>query len=127
MFAGEDYRAKLKGNAIFLHAGCRRDVLETTHGRVHDQLLAVRGALSANGKTSTTCKVLARKGRERSWLIQDDGGTLYRDGSFRGFEAGGLFIKTDALNPADQIESYYACPEAADVPGKCLRGGRRQF
>ena len=66
-------------------------------------------ALSANGKTSTTCKVLARKGRERSWLIQDDGGTLYRDGRFRGFEAGGLFIKTDCLNPGDQIEAYYAC------------------
>ena len=66
-------------------------------------------ALSANGKTSTTCKVLARKGRERSWLIQDDGGTLSRDGTFRGFEAGGVFIKTDALNPGEQIESYYAC------------------
>ncbi len=65
--------------------------------------------MSGNGKTSTTCKVLARKGRERSWLIQDDGGTLYRDGQFRGFEAGGLFIKTDCLNPGDQLEAYYAC------------------
>ena len=50
-----------------------------------------------------------RKGRERSWLIQDDGGTLYRDGTFRGFESGGLFVKTDALSPADQIEAYYGC------------------
>jgi phosphoenolpyruvate carboxykinase (ATP) len=65
-------------------------------------------ALSANGKTSTTCKVLARKGHGRSWLVQDDGGILTRDGRFLGFEAGGLFVKTDGLNPADQIEAYYA-------------------
>jgi len=32
-----------------------------------------------------------------------------RDGRFRGFEAGGLFVKTDCLNPGDQIEAYYAC------------------
>jgi phosphoenolpyruvate carboxykinase (ATP) len=53
--------------------------------------------------------VLARKGHERSWLIQDDGGTLTRNGQFRGFESGGLFIKTDCLNPGEQIEAYYAC------------------
>jgi phosphoenolpyruvate carboxykinase (ATP) len=108
VFAGEDWRAKQKGNAIFLHAGCRRDTLESSHGEyLTSSSLFV--ALSANGKTSTTCKVLARKGRERSWLIQDDGGTLCRDGSFRGFEPGGLFIKTDAINPGEQIEAYYAC------------------
>ena len=108
VFAGENYRAKLKGDAIFLHAGCRKDTLENRHGAyVTSYSLFV--ALSANGKTSTTCKVLARKGHERSWLIQDDGGTLYRDGRFRGFEAGGLFIKTDCLNPGEQREAYYAC------------------
>ena len=108
VFAGEDYRAKLKGDAIFLHAGCRKDTLESRRGDyVTNYSLFV--ALSGNGKTSTTCKVLARKGRERSWLIQDDGGTLYRDGRFRGFEGGGLFIKTDCLNPGDQLEAYYAC------------------
>ncbi len=102
VFAGENYRAKLKGDAIFLHAGCRKDTLENRHGAyVTSYSLFV--ALSANGKTSTTCKVLARKGHERSWLIQDDGGTLCRDGRFRGFEAGGLFIKTDCLNPGEQI------------------------
>ncbi len=108
VFAGEDYRAKLKGDAIFLHAGCRKDTLENRHG-VYVTNYSLFVALSANGKTSTTCKVLARKGRERSWLIQDDGGTLHRDGQFRGFEAGGLFVKTDCLNPGDQIEAYYAC------------------
>lgn len=106
VFTGEDYRAKLRSDALFLHAGCRKDTLESAHG---DYLTSYSlfVALSANGKTSTTCKVLARKGHERSWLIQDDGGILYRDGKFRGFEAGGLFVKTDGLNPDDQIEAYY--------------------
>jgi len=106
VFAGEDYRVKLSGNALFLHAGCRKDTLEAAHGPfLTNYSLFV--ALSANGKTSTTCKVLARKGHERSWLIQDDGGILYRDGSFRGFEAGALFVKTERLSPRDQIEAYY--------------------
>ena len=108
VFAGEDYRAKLHGDALFLHAGCRKDSLENRHGTyVTSYSLFV--ALSANGKTSTTCRVLARKGHERSWLIQDDGGTLYRDGRFCGFEAGGLFVKTDCINPGEQREAYYAC------------------
>lgn len=108
VFAGEDWRVKQKGDAIFLHVGCRRDTLETPHGG-YRTVCSLYAALSANGKTSSTCKVLARKGRERSWLIQDDGGALHRDGSFRGFEPGGIFIKTDGLNPGDQLEAYYAC------------------
>ena len=61
VFAGEDYRAKLNGNAIFLHAGCRKDTLENRHGAyVTSYSLFV--ALSANGKTSTTCRVLAPQG-----------------------------------------------------------------
>ena len=108
IFAGEDWRAKQSGDAIFLHAGCRRDLLESSHGG-YREAVSLFVALSANGKTSTTCRVLARKGREQSWLIQDDGGTLHRDGRFCGFEGGGLFVKTDALNPADQIEAYYGC------------------
>ena len=111
VFTGEDYRAKLKGEAIFLHAGARMDILESANGP-YETSYSLFVALSANGKTSTTCKVLARKGRERSWLIQDDGGMLRRDGSFRGFEPGGLFVKTDALNPHDQIESYYGAMKA---------------
>ncbi|MBN1909385.1 MAG: phosphoenolpyruvate carboxykinase [Pirellulales bacterium] len=112
VFTGEDWRAKQKGDALFLHAGCRKDTLEGPDGEeVTSYALFV--ALSANGKTSTTCKVLARRGRERSWLVQDDGGILRKDGSFHGFEAGGLFVKTDALNPSDQIESYYGALKPA--------------
>lgn len=106
VFAAEDWAAKNKKGGIFLHAGCREDYLQSIHGDYR----AVRSlllALSANGKTTLTCKILARKSNEKSWLIQDDGGILMPDGSFHGFEAGGLFVKTEGVNPAEQIEIYY--------------------
>jgi len=106
VFAAEDWVAKTKRGGIFLHAGCREDYLQSAHGdyrTVRSLLLA----LTANGKTTLTSKILARKGREKSWLIQDDGGTLMPDGSFHGFEAGGVFVKTEAVNPGSQIEIFY--------------------
>jgi phosphoenolpyruvate carboxykinase (ATP) len=106
VFAAEDWVAKTKKGGIFLHAGCREDYLQSSRGdyRTIRTLLA---SLSANGKTTTTSKVLARKGNEKSWLVQDDGGTLLRDGSFHGFEAGGVFVKTEGVNPGEQAEIYY--------------------
>ncbi len=106
VFAAEDWFAKTSRGGIFLHAGCREDLLQSVHGdyRTSRTLLI---ALSANGKTTTTSKILARKGNEKSWLVQDDGGTLMPDGSFRGFEAGGIFVKTEGVNPGDQVEIYY--------------------
>jgi len=106
VFAAEDWVAKKRGGGIFLHAGCREDYLQSVHGdyRMARTLLV---ALSANGKTTTTCRILARKGKEQSWLIQDDGGTLMPDGSFHGFEAGGIFVKTEGVNPGEQIEIFY--------------------
>jgi len=106
VFAGENYLVKVNSKGIFLHAGCRQDLLEQAHGNygLQNSLFI---ALSANGKTSLTGKVLARKSGEESWLIQDDGGTLRRDSSFEGFEERGLYIKTDRLSPHDQIEAYY--------------------
>lgn len=106
VFAGEDWRAKMAREGIFLHAGCRRDCLEMAHGGMQTQT-SLFVALSANGKTSLTCRVMARKNGEESWLIQDDGGILKRDGSFHGFEAGGIYAKTDGLTPSEQIETYY--------------------
>lgn len=106
VFAAEDWVAKTKRKGIFLHAGCREDYLQSSHGnyrRVRTLLLA----LSANGKTTLTCKILSRKGKEKSWLIQDDGGTLAPDGSFHGFEAGGLFVKTEDVNPGEQREIFF--------------------
>ncbi len=106
VFAAEDWAAKTLRGGIFLHAGCREDYLQSVHGdyqRVRTLLIA----LSANGKTTTTSRILSKKGREQSWLIQDDGGTLMPDGSFYGFEAGGIFVKTEAVNPGEQTEIYY--------------------
>ena len=106
VFAAEDWIAKTRRGGIFLHAGCREDYLQSAHGdyrNVRTLLLA----LSANGKTSTTCRILARKGKEKSWLIQDDGGTLMPDGSFHGFEAGGVFVKTESVNPGKQRGIFY--------------------
>ncbi len=106
VFAAEDWVTKTRKGGIFLHTGCREDYLQSVHGdyQLKRTLLV---ALSANGKTTTTCKILARKGNEKSWLIQDDGGSLMPDGSFHGFEAGGIFVKTEGINPGDQIEIFY--------------------
>ncbi|MBI5118020.1 phosphoenolpyruvate carboxykinase (ATP) [Candidatus Poribacteria bacterium] len=112
IFAAEDWAGKKKRGGIFLHAGCRADYLQQTHGD-YQWVRSLLIALSANGKTTTTSRVLAWKDHEESWLIQDDGGTLLPDGSFHGFEAGGIFVKTDGLNPRDQRETYYGALKPA--------------
>ena len=106
VFAAEDWVTKTRRGGIFLHTGCREDYLQSAHGD-YQTLRTLLVALSANGKTTTTCRILARKGKEKSWLIQDDGGTLMPDGSFHGFEAGGIFVKTEGVNPGEQTEIYY--------------------
>ena len=90
------------------------DYLESVHGdyRWTSTLLV---ALSANGKTSTSCKILAKKGNEQSWLVQDDGGTLTPGGAFMGFEAGGVFVKTEGVNPGQQQEIYYGLLKPSTV------------
>ncbi len=112
IFAAEDWFAKAKNKGIFLHTGCRADYLQQAHGS-YQWVRSLLIALSANGKTTTTSRVLAWKDHELSWLIQDDGGTLMPDGSFFGFEAGGIFVKTDALNLRDQRETYYGALKPA--------------
>jgi len=111
VFAAEDWVAKTKRGGVFIHAGCREDYLQSAHGDYRNVRTALL-ALSANGKTTLTCKILARKGKEKSWLIQDDGGTLMPDGSFHGFEAGGLFVKTEDVNPGEQREIFYGLLKA---------------
>ena len=106
VFAAEDWVAKTRRGGIFLHAGCREDCLQSTHGD-YQTTRTLLVALSANGKTTTTSRILARKGKEKSWLIQDDGGTFMPDGSFYGFEAGGIFVKTEDVNPGEQTEIFY--------------------
>ena len=106
VFAAQDWRAKFDNVGIFLHAGCREDYIQSIHGKyIYVRSLFV--ALSANGKTTTTCKVLGRKDKEKSWLVQDDGGILMKDGSFNGFEFGGVFVKSEGVNPSNQMETFY--------------------
>ena len=106
VFASIDWKAKNDGDGIFLHAGCREDYLQAARGG-YKNVTSLFVALSANGKTTTTCKVLAKKEGEVSWLVQDDGGTLTKDGDFLGFEAGGIFVKTEGVRPEEQLEVYY--------------------
>lgn len=106
VFAAEDWAAKTTRGGIFLHAGCREDYLQSVHGdyrKVRTLLLA----LSANGKTTLSCRILARKRKEKSWLVQDDGGTLMPTGAFHGFEAGGVFVKTEDVTPGEQREIFF--------------------
>ena len=114
VFAAEDWVAKTRRGGIFLHAGCREDYLQSSHGD-YKTIRSLLLALTANGKTTLTSKILARKGNERSWLIQDDGGTLMPDGSFHGFEAGGIFVKTEGVNPGNQIEIFYGLLKPATL------------
>ena len=107
VFAAEDWIAKTQRGGIFLHAGCREDYLQQSARGDYREVRTLLLALSANGKTSITCAILARKGKEKSWVVQDDGGTLMPDGSFHGFEAGGVFVKTEGVNPGDQQEIFY--------------------
>ena len=114
VFAAEDWAAKTKKGGIFIHAGCREDYLQLAHGD-YRPVRTLLTALSANGKTTTTCRILARKGMEVSWLVQDDGGTLMPDGTFHGFEAGGVFVKTEGVNPGEQVEIYYGLLKPSTV------------
>lgn len=114
VFAAEDWVAKTRRGGIFLHAGCREDYLQLAHGG-YRPVRTLLTALSANGKTTLTCRILARKGMEVSWLIQDDGGTLMPDGSFQGFEAGGVFVKTEGVNPGEQAEIFYGLLKKSTV------------
>jgi phosphoenolpyruvate carboxykinase (ATP) len=106
VFAAQDWRAKFDKIGIFLHAGCREDYLQSAAGE-YKYVRSLIIALSANGKTTTSCRVLGRKDKEKSWLVQDDGGILMNDGSFKGFEYGGIFVKSEGVNPSNQIETFY--------------------
>jgi len=126
VFACEDWAAKTKKGGLFLHAGCREDFLQTTHG-AYGPVRTLLIALSANGKTTTTCQILARKGMERSWLIQDDGGTLMPDGSFYGFEQGGVFVKTEGVNAGEQVEIFYGLLKTETVLENVFVTGEGDF
>ncbi len=103
VFQFEDWRIKsIDKTGIFLHAGARRDRLwiydlESERPELKEVVAGVSG-LTATGKTTTLCRKFAKLPGENSEMIGDDGGTLGYDGSYRAFEVGGLYVKTEGLD-----------------------------
>ena len=103
VFQFEDWRIKsIDKTGIFLHAGARRDRLwiydlESERPELKEVVMGVSG-LTATGKTTTLCRKFAKLPGESSEMIGDDGGTLGYDGSYRAFEVGGLYVKTEGLD-----------------------------
>ncbi|NIA08236.1 MAG: phosphoenolpyruvate carboxykinase [Nitrospiraceae bacterium] len=103
VFQFEDWRIKaIDKTGIFLHAGARRDRLwiydlESERPELNEVVTGVSG-LTATGKTTTLCRKFAKLPGESSEMIGDDGGTLGYDGSYRAFEVGGLYVKTEGLD-----------------------------
>lgn len=128
VFAAKDWRAKKEKGKIFLHAGCRKDYLQSANGE-YKNVTSLVLALSANGKTSLSTKILARKESEESWQIQDDGGTLTSEGRFLGFEGRGCFVKTEKVNPGSQAEIFYGLlkPETIGENIHVTKDGRFDF
>ncbi len=108
VFTFEDWRIKtIDKTGLFLHAGARRDYL-----RAYDpaskkenltEIITSISGLTATGKTTTSCRGLARLPGEYSEVIGDDGGQFGFDGSYAAFELNGMFIKTEGLDE-DQPE-----------------------
>ena len=49
------------------------------------------------------------------------------DGSFHGFEAGGVFVKTEGVNPGEQVEIFYGLLKPETVCRECLCDRGRRF
>jgi phosphoenolpyruvate carboxykinase (ATP) len=98
-------RAKEQGG-LGIHAGSKRVTVESDDG-VETVGQAFLG-LSATGKSTLTghsCWLGEPEGAE---MLQDDVCALLPDGQVTGSEGGGLYIKTDGLDPDEQPELYEA-------------------
>lgn len=106
ILAGEAFRCGLGGAGVFLHGACRLDILESVRRGLGTRVSLVLGPSTAD-RTSLAHRILARKAGEQSWLVQDAGGILGRDGTFRGVEEGGFYVRTAGLAPGGLTEAYY--------------------
>ncbi|MEZ4704337.1 MAG: phosphoenolpyruvate carboxykinase [Bdellovibrionota bacterium] len=103
------YRGKLQGG-LGLHAGSKEVWARSfkTDELVRSGMLFF--GLSGTGKTSLTCHDFALdelKG-EKTRVRQDDVVLLQSDGSAKGTEIEGFYIKTEGLDPTDQAALYAA-------------------
>ena len=109
------YRGKLDGG-LGLHAGSKEVWGKSRKtGKIERSGILFFG-LSGTGKTSLTCHdfALDEANGEKVRVRQDDVVILKPDGSARGTELEGFYIKTEDLSPKDQYALYEAatCKEA---------------
>lgn len=103
------YRGKQQGG-LGLHAGSKEVWARSQKtGKINRYGILYFG-LSGTGKTSLTCHDygLNEADGEKCRVRQDDVVILNKDGSARGTEIEGFYIKTEALNPTDQKALYQA-------------------
>ncbi len=104
------YRGKMQGG-LGLHAGSKEVWAKSRKtGKIERSGMLFFG-LSGTGKTSLTCHDydMNEGAGEYCRVRQDDVVILKKDGSARGTEIEGFYIKTEDLNPKDQKALYYAC------------------
>ena len=108
------HRAKEAGG-LGLHAGTKEVRVEDEAGTLREVGQAFLG-LSATGKSTLTSHGCWLDEPERAIMLQDDVCALLPDGSVAGSEGGGLFIKTQGLDPDEQPALY----DAATDPGAVI-------
>ncbi len=103
------YRAKLEGG-LGLHAGSKEVWAKNAKTNQIERSGILFFGLSGTGKTSLTCHDfnLDEASGEKCRVRQDDVVILRKDGSARGTEIEGFYIKTEGLNPVDQKALYQA-------------------
>jgi len=97
------YDAKEQGG-LGIHAGSKRVAVEGDDGL--QEIGQVYQGLSGTGKSTLTAHGFWLDDPEYAEMLQDDVCALMPDGSVRGSEGAGLYIKTAGIDPDEQPELY---------------------